>query len=198
MADYYPTFTQEEFQQEAWQAIPGFEGLYEASSLGRVRSCPRKPAFKGRLRSPNLTVKGYLSVVLYREGKRYSPIGIHRLVAWTFLGPQPKNIVVNHLDGNPRNNRLSNLEYCTRKEDAQHALRTGLKPVGDRHWSKLHPELRARGEGHGMAKLTEIQAREIKHLLTQGVGPTAAARQVGCSIKSAKDISAGKTWKHLN
>ena len=198
MADYNPKLTNEELQAEIWKPIPGFEGLYEVSDFGRVRSAYRKPTFKGRVRSPNLTVKGYLSVVLYKEGKRESPIGIHRLVAWAFLGPQPAKIVVNHLDGNPRNNRLSNLEYCTRKEDAQHALRTGLKPVGDRHWSRLHPELRARGEGHGMAKLSEKQAREIKHLLANGVGPTAAARRVGCSVKSAKDISAGKTWKHLD
>ena len=101
MADYNPKLTEQELQVEIWKPIPGFEGLYEVSNFGRVRSAYRKPTFKGRIRRPNLTVKGYLSVVLYKEGKRGSPIGIHRLVAWAFLGPQPSNIVVNHLDGNP-------------------------------------------------------------------------------------------------
>src|SRR5690349_12695799 len=106
MADYNPKLTNEELQAEIWRPIPGFEKFYDVSNCGRVRGVRR-----WKIRSPNLTVKGYLHITLFQYGKRFKPIGIHRLVAWAFLGPQETGIVVNHIDGNPRNNRLSNLEY---------------------------------------------------------------------------------------
>lgn len=192
MADYNPKLTTEELQAEIWKPIPGFEHFYEVSNMGRVRGVRRN-----RLRSPNLTVKGYLHIALFCYGERFKPIAIHRLVAWAFIGPQKSGIVVNHLDGNPQNNRLSNLEYCTRKQDTQHAIRMGLKPIGSRHWSRLHPEWRAHGEGHGCATITDVQAKQIKQLLKAGLGPTAVARIIGCSVKVAKDISCNKTWRHV-
>ena len=100
---------------EVWRDIRGYEGLYQVSNLGRVKSIPRERT-KGGILKPLKDTTGYLSVNLYKNGKikRYK---IHRLVANNFLE-------VNHKDGNKLNNNLSNLEYVTRSQNILHRFRT--------------------------------------------------------------------------
>ena len=109
--------------KEIWKTIEGFEGLYEVSNLGRVRSLDRvrKAGYgstaniKGKILAPqNINNRKYLTVNLYRNeiGKHYL---VHRLVANAFI-PNPNNLPeVNHKDENPSNNNVSNLEWCDRK-----------------------------------------------------------------------------------
>ncbi len=109
--------------EEIWKTIEGFEGLYEVSNLGRVRSLDRirKAGYgsiakiKGKILVPqNINHKKYLVVNLYRNevGKHYL---VHRLVANAFI-PNPNNLPeINHKDENPSNNNVSNLEWCDRK-----------------------------------------------------------------------------------
>ena len=119
---------------EEWKPIKGYEGRYEVSSMGKVRSVRRTIIQKDRsefpcnrqwggwmLKGDEKKGGGYPRVVLYKNGKRHRVL-IHRLVCEAFI-PNPDNKpFVNHKDGNPNNNQVSNLEWCTCKENVQHAI----------------------------------------------------------------------------
>ena len=101
---------------EEWKSIPGYEGLYEVSNLGRVRSVEKCDRFNRKILSkilkPNY-VSGYLRVGMYKN-KTFKYYLIHRLVAQAFL-PNPDNLPqVNHKDEDKSNNRVDNLEWCDR------------------------------------------------------------------------------------
>ena len=101
---------------EEWKSIPGYEGLYEVSNLGRVRSVERCDRFNRKIVSkilkPNY-VSGYLRVGMYKN-KTFKYYLIHRLVAQAFL-PNPDNLPeVNHKDEDKSNNKVNNLEWCDR------------------------------------------------------------------------------------
>jgi hypothetical protein len=72
------------------------------------------------------TLRGYLSLTIYKNGERITR-SVHRLVAEAFLGGPHPGFDVNHIDGDKTNNRIENLEWCTREENVQHAVRTGLR-----------------------------------------------------------------------
>jgi len=114
---------------EIWKDIAGYEGLYQVSNLGRVKSLKRNHGNSQNLRDRILTLEiaknGYHRTRLWiRQGvKRFS---VHRLVAQAFISNPQQKPQVNHMDGNPRNNQASNLEWVTQSENALHALRTGL------------------------------------------------------------------------
>lgn len=119
-------------QQEEWRQIEGYEGLYEVSSFGHVRSVDRVRTFKngrkrffpGKRLIPRTINSGYLMVVLHGDTKPVMKL-IHRLVASAFLGGS--ELQVNHIDGNKQNNHIENLEYTTRSENMRHAYRLGLE-----------------------------------------------------------------------
>lgn len=97
-------------KKEEWRVIPGYDGLYMVSNFGRVKSMNYKCTGKERILNP-LPNRGYLSVVLYKngKGKQYK---VHRLVAMAFI-PNPDNLpCVNHKDEDKTNNRVENLEWC--------------------------------------------------------------------------------------
>lgn len=105
--------------EEIWKEIPNFEGLYEASNLGRIRSFKTKQIKKQRY-----TEKKYLQVDLYKkEQKTYR---VHRLIAKTFIKNFNNLPDVNHKDGNKQNNCVDNLEWITCYDNIQHAVKNGL------------------------------------------------------------------------
>lgn len=118
---------------EEWRNIKNYEG-YQVSNLGRVRSF-NKTTFskihgvrhwKNRILKERLDSKNkMLSVQLYKDGKGRSYL-IHRLVAQAFIPNLENKPQVNHIDGNRFNNKVSNLEWCTSKENNLHALRNNL------------------------------------------------------------------------
>lgn len=119
-----------------WKDIPGYEGYYQASIYGKIRSVNRMVEFrisgrvqqvyrKSKILAENITQDNYVQVILSVNGVAKT-LSVHRLVAQTFL-PNPENKPqVNHIDGNTQNNNVNNLEWATRSENMTHAKDTGL------------------------------------------------------------------------
>lgn len=107
---------------ERWMAIKGYEGLYEISNLGNVRSLWFG---KRKILKQKKGKNGYYSVTLCKNGIKKKEFLVHRLVVISFLGPIPEGYVVNHLNENKLDNRLSNLEICTQKENTNYG--TGIQ-----------------------------------------------------------------------
>ena len=119
-------------KNEIWKPIRGYEGVYEVSSLGRVRSLDRYVKhytgvlrkLKGKYLATTIS-NGYLSTGLTKNGKTKTH-NIHRLMGVSFI-PNPENKrCINHIDGNKLNNSLENLEWTTDKENLNHAWDNGL------------------------------------------------------------------------
>jgi len=143
---------------EIWKDIPGYEGLYQVSDMGRVKSVARIKQngrsyhlAKERILKQNLLSSGYLRIGLHKNAKRKS-LSVHRLVLLVFVGES--DLTVNHKDGIKTNNTLNNLEYCTQSENIKHAFRLGLTDHG--------------GENNPQSKLSKSDVRKIRALYKTG------------------------------
>ncbi|AMS01355.1 HNH homing endonuclease [Bacillus phage AR9] len=129
-----------------WKEIIGFEGLYEISNTGLVKSLKREVSGKlnsiriidEKILSSTNNGKGYLVVTLYRDKKRYYK-KIHRLVAEAFIENSENKPEVNHKDGIKTNNCVSNLEWSTTKENCNHRQKTGLGNINNATKAKYKP-----------------------------------------------------------
>lgn len=172
--------------KEEWRPVVGYEGRYEVSNLGRVRSVARNveiPATwrtvayrrkeRGRLLSPGKTRKGYGRVNL--EGKTFS---VHRLVLEAFVGPCPDGMEGCHCDGDPSNNAIDNLRWDTRRSN----------------WE----DRRKHGNAVSTRKLSDGQVREIRRLVS-GTGLTniEIAERYGVHHSTVSLIRRGKVWKSV-
>lgn len=118
---------------EQWRPVPNYEGRYEVSDLGRVRTMERViPYIDGRrrrvqrrIRKTHLDTRGYLAVGLTDSAGRRRTRAVHVLVAAAWLGPRPDGMEVCHNDGDKTNPRLDNLRYDTRVENARDVVRHG-------------------------------------------------------------------------
>lgn len=111
---------------EIWKDIPGYEGLYQVSSFGRVKSLARITLYNNkyttvreRILKNGINSRRYFGVVLYKQGIKKS-INVHQLVAMAFFDHKQSGYkwVINHKDFNPLNNRVENLEIVTQRENA--------------------------------------------------------------------------------
>lgn len=115
---------------EEWRPIPGYEGVYEASSLGRVRSVDRvivdkrgvTRKLKGKVLSPAGSKSGHLRV---NFGKNFGSQSVHHLVLITFVGPRPEGMESLHKNGKPEDNRVTNLRWGTRSENLLDMVKHG-------------------------------------------------------------------------
>lgn len=132
---------------EEWRPIPGYEGVYEVSSTGGVRTIARpmqrrngRPyPVRAQTRKPVPNRYGYMTVRLCHNGVD-TPHEIHALVALAFIGPRPAGMDVRHLDGNKLNNTAANLRYGTRSENIIDAVTHGTHGMARRtHCVKGHP-----------------------------------------------------------
>ena len=166
--------------KEIWKDVPEYEGLYQVSNLGRVKSIPRtykNRNYKGRVLAPT-NARGYLHV-LFSVNTTRKTMKVHRLVALAFLGSS--DLYVNHINGVKTDNRLENLEYCTSQENMNHAVKMGVIK---------------RGVEVNTNKLTENEAKAIKYGHS-GMLQKEIAKLYGVTSTLVSLIRLGKTWKHI-
>lgn len=177
--------------KEIWKDIEGYEGYYQVSSLGRVKSLTRKDSLnrtrKGKVLKPfDDNNKGYLLVDLVKFGKSKT-VKVHRLVANAFI-PNPLNKPqVNHDDGDKKNNNAKNLEWATREENIQHSFNTGLV---DR-----------KGEKNSQSKLTEKDIRYIRENYQarhEVFGAKGLAEKFGVEKSRIYKIVKMENWKSVD
>ena len=134
---------------EEWRSVVGYEGLYEVSNTGQVRSLDRYVKgksyrlHKGKVLSPGKNSRGYLSAVLSYNGK-HKAITVHRLVAEAFL-PNPDNLPeINHKDEDKTNNSVDNLEWCDRSYNNNYGTRKDKErdtKIKNGYWTGLRSGL---------------------------------------------------------
>lgn len=171
---------------EIWKDVVGYEGRYQVSNFGQVRSLPNKRRFSMIILKQHQRKNRRFSVGLTSVGEdgkwRQRTYEVQWLVAAAFIGPRPEGLEVCHNDDNPANNHLSNLRYDTR-----------LANVADR----VKHDLANRGEKNGQAIFTENQVRKIKQQLADGKRVTAIAREYGVCHGAISNIKNGRNWSHL-
>ena len=173
--------------KEIWKAIPGYEGLYEVSDLGRVRSLDRiivkknksTMLYKGKILKYYEDSQGRLSVSLSKNDKKKN-IRVHIIVAETFIGKRPDKKVICHINGNNQDNRLVNLRYDTHRENAIDIYRQGNKS--------------------GNGKLTIDEVLEIRSLYGRGsfYSKEELANIYSVSLYTIECIINRKTYSWLN
>lgn len=166
---------------EIWKPVVGFEGLYEVSNMQRVKSLKRK---KHGIVIPILLRSGkhqfgYPKFTLCKNGKLYY-YQLHRLVAEAFI-PNPNNLpCINHIDCNPENNNIFNLEWCTHSHNSRHAYITG--------------RLNKSGEKNSMAKLTPESVMDIFNYKGKS---KYMMQKYNISQCTFSDIKTGRRWGHI-
>ena len=177
---------------EVWKDIPEYEDEYQISSLGNVRSLPRVMSYSnggqrryiGKILNPGLDSDGRLTVQLRKNGKGRS-FRIYRLIMAAFVGPCPDNMEVAHRDGDKTNNSISNLIYCTRKENMHH--------------KQLH-NTQLRGEKQNGAILTEQAIKEIRARYVRRCkknGGRALSKLYGVHATIISRVVSRTIWKHV-
>jgi len=179
-------------EKEIFKDIPGYEGIYQVSNLGRVKSLTRK------VNSPIIKKHGYRTVksqimkpwtngltehqiVSLSKNNKKTNCPVHQLVLLTFVSPPPLNMEVRHLDDNPKNNHISNLAYGTHKQNFQDAIRNNKTPKGERN-------------GHSKLKEHEVKnIRKLKNIMST----SEIANKYNVSNGCINDILKNKRWSWL-
>jgi len=177
--------------QEIWKPVVGYEGLYEVSNLGRVKSLPKtwicgnKKSKRNKpetIAKQNYCTSKYLQVWLSKDNKP-KLISVHRLVAQAFIPNLENKKTVNHINGIKDDNRVENLEWNTMKENLDHAWVNKLRVVQV-------------GEKHGGSVLTEKDVLEIRENIKYYT-KAELARQYKVTHSTIRGILKRKTWAHI-
>ena len=155
--------------KEEWKDIEGYEGYYQVSNHGRVKSLSRKRTtgpkpgtLKERILKGSINSDGYKNVKLYKNGEKKT-FKIHQLVVEAFIQKNESCECINHIDGDKTNNYIDNLERCTIKENVIHAFENKLNPT------KLN-----------------ISMDEFINLVNQDKTPNEMAETLGCSVNTIR------------
>ena len=169
---------------EIWKAVPDYEGFYEASSLGRVRSLDRRSGQKfcrGVIISPSSDGAGYESFSARKVGK-ITRMKVHRAVCSAFHGAPPPKSDARHLNGDRSDNRAENLAWGSRRENMADMIAHGRT---------------TRGERNARAILDETMVRAMRAMRAQGVLYRDIASEFGVSLKCAHGAVRGERWAHV-
>lgn len=175
---------------EVWKDVVGYEGAYEVSNLGRIRSLDRyisgafnsKRFIKGVEIKSSLTGNGYLGFNLVKDGKSKMS-KVHRVVANAFIDNNELKPEVNHKDGNKNNNHVSNLEWVTKGENQSHAYKNVLRC--------------SKGVNNPSSKLNETNVKNILKLLDRGVTAKKIAKAFCVAESTIGRIKNGQKWNHI-
>ena len=180
----------EDNNTERWLPVVGFEGFYEVSDHGRVRSVGRLlPAsgrmnartLAGRILRPRPSCGGYLGVNI-SVGGRSIDCKIARLVLSAFVRPPETGEVCNHVDFDRTNNCLSNLEWATQRENLDHSRRAGRMQTGETHW---------------MAKLSDADVRSIRAMAESGCKQRSLAAVFGVTEQTISRVVLRQLWRSV-
>ena len=165
-----------------WRPVVGFEGLYEVSSVGEVRSLRL-----GRIIARYKGHGGYMLVAVRRDAQS-KVAKVHRLVAAAFIGTCPAGQQVNHIDGNKTNNHASNLEYVTGSQNIRHAVKAGLIPSGALHH-------KAKLTAQEVLEVRELYASRPSGRVPNRLSFAAIGRKYGVSLMAIRAVCLGLTHK---
>lgn len=173
--------------EERWLPVVGYEGIYEVSSHGRVRSLDRvvlrsngvPQKIRGRMRRLTVGARDYPHVSCTRQGQKLRLRYVHEMVMSAFVWPRRHGMETRHLDGDKCNSKLSNLCYGTMQENHEDRVRHGVSN---------------RGERSGNAKTTRREVHSIFVLRGQGRTQRETAAEVGVSHEHVRDILNRKKW----
>ncbi len=174
-----------------WKDVPGWEGSYQVSDTGLVKSLDRTVVrrngspmpIKGKLRSAPVGKRGYPVVSLNRVGRKLSLRPVHALVTEAFLGAKPSGQEVCHWNGDKTDNRISNLRYGSASENQKDRVRHGTSN---------------RGERCGSAKVDRKIVAKIRLMHESGMTHRVIAERVGLSRRHVGDIVNRRRWGWLN
>jgi hypothetical protein len=185
---------------EVWKDVEGYEGLYQVSNLGRVKSLSRivfKKMFGGnshpylrkeRIKKADISKVGYHTVELSKKGiqQRFK---VHRLVMMVFKPIiNHQDLQVHHIDNNPSNNSLDNLEWCSAIENIYHSVRQN-RNAGAKNLPKGR-----KGSDINTSKLTEQQVKKIRISICSN---SVLAKEYGVSKTAIRLIKIKKNWAHV-
>ncbi|MEE9190115.1 MAG: NUMOD4 domain-containing protein [Candidatus Neomarinimicrobiota bacterium] len=176
-----------------WIYIPGYEGYYQASNTGEVRSVDRMVFGKGgspkkisgKVLSQHIDKDGYCIVSLHKDGC-VNTVKVHRLVGMTFLDNYNNYPEINHRNAVKNDNNVFNLEWCDAKHNTNHAIEKGLKnsPQGEKHYN---------------SKLKDTDITKIRDLYSMGKYTYNELGKLFNVTQSAIGyIITGKRWAHIN
>ena len=148
---------------EEFRDVKGYEGIYQVSDLGRVKSLPNKVRFSERIFTPTQSTGGYLKIILSKDGKKKTR-NIHQLVAEAFLNHKPcgHKLIVNHINFNRQDNRLENLELDTQRNNTNQKHLKSTSEYTGVSWMKTSNKWISSIRINGKLKYLGLFACELK------------------------------------
>lgn len=161
--------------------IEGYENRYSINKNGEILNLKT-----GKKLNPYKNPDGYRKVTFYETAKKRKFFYVHRLLAKAFIENPLNKDFINHINGNTSDNRIENLEWCTRSENGKHAFKLGL--------NKSNPVY---GSKNKNSKINESIALEIKQKFKVGFKQSYIARYFNISKYIVSNVITGKTWNHI-
>ena len=166
---------------EIWRDVIGYNGMYQVSNLGHVKTFMFN---KGRVLRGSVNQHGYRTVNLRKNGVA-KKVFVHRLVAEAFIDNPNDKPFINHIDCNPLNNIVSNLEWCTQAENVHHTIRMGRA-------------VNVVGEKNGKSKLTSDDVIKIREAWDMFHNYSEVGRMFSVNPGTIWAIINNKTWRDIH